>query len=157
MARTSRKDRKQLLEQLLLESEQRRRFTQDSPVFADVWLAYFTDGPAKRQDLLLEPHHRTPVATLAGAVRKRLRRFGTQHRLAYAGEYVAVELTLPELLRDVLPLSKWWRDLSRPAYGSVFAHLDNFAKGAELTPDAGGEPQAVPPPDHELAWWLRVT
>jgi subtilisin family serine protease len=150
-------ERQKLVEELLLESQHRRRFTQDSPVFADVWLAYFKGGPAKRQDLLLEPHHRTPVATLAQAVRDRLRRFGKQHRLAYAGEYVAVELTLPELLRDVLPLSKWWRDLSRPTHGSVFAHLDNFSKGAKLTPEAGGEPQAVPPPDDELAWWLRVT
>src|ERR671910_408174 len=143
-------------EALLLESEQRRRFTQDSPVFADVWLKYYEE-PESRQDLLLEPHHRTPVATLAKAVRKRLGGVRLEHRLAYAGEDVAVELTLTELLRDVLPLSKWWRDLSRPTEGSVFAHLEEFSKGAKLTPEAGGKPQAVPPPDKELAWWLRVT
>jgi serine protease AprX len=143
-------------EKLLLESEQRRRFTQDSPVFADVWLKYFEEGPDKRQDLLLEPHHRVPVATLAKAVRDRLGQLQAEHRMAYAGEYVAVQLTLRELLADVLPLSKWWRDLSRPTRGSVFAHLKRFAEGATLTPDAGAESQAVPPPDDELAWWLRV-
>ena len=143
-------------EKLLLESERRRRFTQDSPVFADVWLRYFSEGPASRQDLLLEPHFSTPVATLAQAVRERLGDLQPEHRMAYAGEYVAVQLTLRELLVAVLPLSKWWRDLSRPTDGSVFVHLDNFAKGATLTPEAGGEPQPVPPPDHELAWWLRV-
>jgi subtilisin family serine protease len=147
---------RQDFEKLLLESEQRRRFTQDSPVFADVWIRYFEEGPNSRQDLLLEPHFRAPVATLAQAVRERLGELAPEHRLAYAGEYVAVELTLPELLRDVLPLSNWWRDLSRPTRGSVFAHLERFSEGAKLTPEAGGESQAVPPPDDELAWWLRV-
>ena len=144
------------LETLLLESERRRRFTQDSPVFADVWLKYFADGPDKRQDVLLEPHYRAPVATLAKAVRERLGEVETDHRLAYAGEYVAVQLTLRELLGAVLPLSSWWRDLIRPRRGSVFKHLENFAAGATLTPEPGGEPQPVPPPDDELAWWLRV-
>ncbi len=144
------------LETLLLESERRRRFTQDSPVFADVWLKYHKDGPDKRQDLLLEPHHRTPVATLAKAVLERLGDVEADHRLAYAGEYVAVQLTLRELLVAVLPLSTWWRSLSRPRHGSVFKQLEDFAEGATLTPEAGGDPQPVPPPDDELAWWLRV-
>src|SRR5829696_9807055 len=148
--------KRKTFEELLLESERRRRFTQDSPVFADVWLRYFSEGPDSRQDLLLEPHFSTPVATLAQAVRGRLGELLPQHRMAYAGEYVAVQLNLRELLVAVLPLSKWWRDLSRPTSGSVFAHLDDFAKGATLTPEAGGEPQPVPPPDDELAWWLRV-
>lgn len=144
-------------EKLLLESERRRRFTQDSPVFADVWLKYFEEGPEKRQDLLLEPHFSTPVAVLANAVHERLGNVQSEHRMAYAGEYVTVQLTLRELLVAVLPLSKWWRDLSRPTSGAVFEHLENFAKGAKLTPEAGGEPQPVPQPDDELAWWLRVT
>jgi serine protease AprX len=143
-------------ETLLLESAQRRRFTQDSPVFADVWLRYFDNGPDTRQDVLLEPHRRTPAGRLAMAVRERLGGVETEHRMAYAGEYVAVELTLRELLRDVLPLSGWWRDLSRPTHGSVFAHLRHFAQGSTLSPDPGAEPQPVPPPDEELAWWLRI-
>jgi serine protease AprX len=143
-------------EKLLLESAHRRRFTQDSPVYADVWLKYFDDGPDKRQDLLLEPHHRTPVGRLAKAVHDRLGAVELDHRMAYAGEYVAVQLTLRELLGAVLPLSKWWRDLSRPTHGPVFEHLEGFAKGAKLAPASGGEPQPVPPPEPELAWWLRV-
>ncbi len=143
-------------ETLLLESAQRRRFTQDSPVFADVWLRYYENGPDTRQDLLLEPHRRTPAGRLAMAVRERLGGVETEHRMAYAGEYVAVQLTLRELLRDVLPLSGWWRDLSRPTHGSVFAHLRHFAEGSTLAPDPGAEPHPVPPPDEELAWWLRI-
>src|SRR5829696_3969586 len=148
--------KRKTFEKLLLESERRRRFTQDSPVFADVWLKFFTEEPGERQDLLLEPHFSTPVAVLARAVHARLGDVRRDHQMAYAGDYVAARLTLRELLVAVLPLSKWWRDLSRPTDGSVFVHLDNFAKGATLTPEAGGEPQPVPPPDDELAWWLRV-
>src|SRR5215204_2358192 len=149
--------KRKTFEKLLLESERRRRFTQDSPVFADVWLKYFTEEPGERQDLLLEPHFSTPVAVLARAVHARLGDVRRDHQMAYAGDYVAARLTLHELLVAVLPLSKWWRDLSRPTDLPVFEHLDNFAKGANLTPEAGGEPQPVPPPDDELAWWLRVT
>jgi serine protease AprX len=144
-------------EKLLLESAQRPRFTQDSPVYADVWLSYYGRPPDERQDLLLEPHHRAPVGTLAKAVHERLGTVQITHRMAYAGEYVAVELTRAELLRDVLPLSKWWRDLTRPAYGPVFDHLRSFAAGHELSPDPEGPPQAVPPSVDELKWWLRVS
>lgn len=144
------------LEGLLLESQGRQRFTQDSPVFTDVWLKYHKDGPDTRQDLLLEPHHRTPVATLAKAVRERLGEVEADHRLAYAGEYVAVQLTLHELLAAVLPLSRWWQGLSRPRQGPVFEQLEAFAGGAALAPAGDGDPQPVLLPDDELAWWLRV-
>jgi hypothetical protein len=142
-------------EKLLLEAE-RRRFTQDSPVYADVWLRYFKDGAQTRQDLLLEPHHRHPVGRLAKAVDERLGGVMIAHAMAYAGEYVAVQLTLRELLADVLPLSTWWRGLSRPNYGSVFAHLRQFAAGEDLSPEPDGDPQSVPPPEDELAWWVRL-
>ena len=143
-------------EKLLLESERRRRFTQDSPVFADVWLKYCEKGAESHQDVLLEPHHRAPVGKLAKAVHKRIGELEDEHEMAYAGDYVAVKLTLCELLADVLPLSPWWRALIRPLRGSVFGHLENFAAGAELAPDAGGEPKPVPPPEDELRWWVLV-
>jgi serine protease AprX len=143
------------LRRLLLEGTGQRRYTQDSPIFADVWFAYRAN-PGKRQDLLLEPHIRVPAGALAKAVRERLD-LKTEHRLAYAGEYVAVWLTLPELLGAVLPLSSWWRDLLRPATGSVFTRLEAFANGKPLVPRANGRKAIeVPPPEHELAWLLRV-
>ena len=126
-------------------------------MFADVWLKYLKDGPDTRQDLLLEPHHRTPVATLAKAVHERLGDVEADHRLAYAGEYVAVQLTLRELLAAVLPLSTWWRG-PQPAHGTARSSSSSRTspKAPTLTPEPGGEPQPVPPPDDELAWWLRV-
>src|SRR5215207_4013280 len=147
---------KEELEALLLVSAQRPRFTQDSPVFPDVWLAYLQKPADHREDLLLEPHFRARVGMLAKAVRERLGDLQAEHKLAWAGEHVAVRVTLRELLRDVLPLSSWWRDLLRPQRGSVFAHLEAFARGDKLAPDSSGEPQEVPPPEDELEWWLQV-
>jgi serine protease AprX len=143
------------LEVLLLGSE-RPRFTQDSPVFADVWLAYVGKPADHREDLLLEPHFRTTVGILAKAVHERLGDLQAGHKLAWAGEHVAVCLTLRELLGGVLPLSSWWRDLIRPQRGSVFAHLEAFVRGDKLAPDSGGKPQEVPPPEDELEWWVHV-
>jgi serine protease AprX len=143
------------LEGLLLGSG-RPRFTQDSPVYPDVWLAYVGKPADHREDLLLEPHRRAPVGTLAKAVRERLGDLQADHKLAWAAEHVAVRVTLRELLRGVLPLSSWWRDLIRPQQGSVFAHLEAFERGEKLAPDSGGDPQEVPPPEDELEWWLHV-
>jgi serine protease AprX len=146
------------LRRLLLEGTGLRRYTQDSPIFADVWLGYFPDDKPRpeRQDLLLEPHFRVTAGQLAKVVRDRLDLTG-EHRLAYAGEYVAVELTLKELLGWVLPLSSWWKDLIRPLEGSVFARLEEFATGGPLIPkDKKRKAVEVPPPEHELAWLLRV-
>jgi serine protease AprX len=144
------------LEALLLVSAGRPRLTQDSPVFADVWLAYLGAAKDHREDLLLEPHFRASVGQLAQAVRERLGDLLVEHRLAWVAEHVAVRLTLRELLRDVLPLSSWWQKLIRPQEGSVFAHLDAFARGEKLAPNLDGEPQEVPPPVDELEWWVQV-
>jgi serine protease AprX len=145
----------QELERLLLHSTGWQRFTQDSPIFADVWMGY-RGTPLERKDLLLEPHHRKPSGVLAKAVRERLKDVSREHELAYAGEYVAAKLTLPELVTAVLPLSSWWRKLVRPRVESVFAHLEDFARGDQLAPDAGSDPVEVPPPDDELQWLLTV-
>ena len=147
---------KEELEELLLGPKRGRRFTQDSPIYPDVWLAYRDRPATDREDLLLEPHFRAPVGTLAEAVQQRLGGSSAEHQLAWAGQHVAVRLTLRELLRDVLPLSKWWRDLIRPQSGSVFNHLAAFARGEPLEPESGGEPQEVPPPEDELKWWVQV-
>ena len=147
--------RKEELERLLLESTGWQRYTQDSPIFADVWMGYLGD-PNRRQDLLLEPHHRAPAGLLAKEVRERLQTLSAEHRLAYAGEYVAVELTLPELLAAVLPLSPWWAALIRPFEGSVFRRLEAFVSGERLAPGPSEDPIEVPPPADELEWLLTV-
>src|SRR4051794_26056416 len=106
----------------------------------------------ERQDLLLAPHHRAPAAALttqsprlppphparAGVRPTELPRRVPEPpaglRLAYAGEYVVAELTLPELLTAALPLSGWWHSLVRPRVASVYAQLAAFAAGRRLDP-----------------------
>jgi len=103
------------LEELIFRGEMSRRFTQDSPILPDVWLAYAnrpkTDG---RIDLLFTPHRNHSTADLYRAVRARLEIYSpgaaALHNLAYHQSSVVAELTFRELLLGVAPLSAWWRD-----------------------------------------------
>ncbi|HUR87240.1 MAG TPA: S8 family peptidase [Solirubrobacteraceae bacterium] len=97
-------------------TEQLKRFTQDSPVMPDVWLAFGRE-PLEPIDLLLEPHSSSTTAELAQAV------LATDHtpddsapmQLAYNQSHVAAALTFQQLLRGVLPLSEWWQESLWPA------------------------------------------
>ena len=88
---------------------QLRRYTQDSPVMPDVWLAFGRD-PDKRLDLLLEPHREAGAAALALALQQTpLTAERPVMRLACNQSHVAAALTFEELVTGVLPLSRWWR------------------------------------------------
>jgi serine protease AprX len=89
---------------------QLRRYTQDSPVMPDVWMAYGAD-PDHRLDLLLEPHRDAGAAGLALALQ--LTEETAEKpvmELAYNQSHVAAALSFHELVRGALPLSRWWRD-----------------------------------------------
>jgi subtilisin family serine protease len=114
------------VEQLILGGPDARRFTQDSPVAPDVWLAYWNE-PDQPQDLLLTPLIPTTSGQLAIALRDRLDN-GPRNEthtvgLAHTASYVAARLSLDELLWAALPLSAWWlRDLYlNPAEGLTAA------------------------------------
>jgi serine protease AprX len=82
-----------------------RRFTQDSPVMPDVWLAYGqTTGPV---DLLLTPHTGTTPAALAAELQARL---SNSARVAHSDTYVVAKLSFEELISQALPLTRWWHD-----------------------------------------------
>lgn len=90
-----------------------RRFTQDSPILPDVWIA-FAENPGTPQSLLLTPHTDSNVQTLVQAIKKRLaRQRGVPNPedvlMAYTQSHVLLNVTLPELLRVLLPLSNWWK------------------------------------------------
>lgn len=95
---------------------QLRRFTQDSPVMPDVWLAYGA-APQQTVDLLLEPHERSDAAQLAKAILadRQTPEHQSQMGLAYHQSHVAVRLTFAQMLRGVLPLSEWWQRYLWPA------------------------------------------
>src|SRR5688572_6412 len=62
------------IERLIFGQETARRFTQDSPVLPDVWIA-FAEDPGARLDLLLTPNMEPTApggATTTGRLRKAL-------------------------------------------------------------------------------------
>lgn len=99
------------IETLLFGTERQRRFTQDSPVLPDVWLAYNQD-PCAPVDLLLTPYRNGQPAELYTRLRARLKesreRTGSPWRITYNESYVVAELTFRELIRAALPLTRWW-------------------------------------------------
>jgi serine protease AprX len=89
-----------------------RRFTQDTPITPDVWVAYAGQGdPDTPIELLLTPHTSSDVASLVEVMRRRLRATGEDEvdvLIAYNESHVLANLTLKQLLRCALPLSDWW-------------------------------------------------
>ena len=109
------------LETLIFGGGSSRRYTQDSPIMPDVWLEY-GENPDQRLDLLLIPHNESRAGALARELRERLSaERNTAHwrqlhpdapratGIAYNQSTVAVELYFDELVRVVLPMTKWWR------------------------------------------------
>jgi serine protease AprX len=92
------------------ERQQRQRFTQDSPVLPDVWLAYGRD-PEEQLELLLTPHATSSPSQLAKEVEERLAGESAPRvttRLAYNQGFVAVTADFRTMVRAILPLSEWW-------------------------------------------------
>lgn len=103
------------LEWLIFGEDGERRYTQDSPVLPDVWIAYGKE-PGRPQQLLVTPERDARPGAVAVALRARLG-LGEDgsgergHGLAYTESSVAVRLDLGELVRFVLPMTGWWRRL----------------------------------------------
>ena len=100
-----------LVDLVLLGPADDRRQLQDSPILGDVWLAYAAE-PLARHDLLITPHRDTTAAKVAHEIARRLkngRKNPEPAQIAYLQGLVAVRLSLPDLLRVVVPLTYWWR------------------------------------------------
>ena len=108
------------IEELLYGDESAVRFTQDSPVLPDVWIAY-AEEPNRRLDLLLTPHFlgdtpRGGPRRLSQELRERLDKIAkgdgprgaVGHGIAYNASSVAARLSFDELVRAVLPMSEWY-------------------------------------------------
>lgn len=119
-----------LVDLVLLGPADDRRQLQDSPVLGDVWVAYAT-APGTSQDLLITPHKRATAGKAANEISEQLRRLFPQRtesaRIAYLQGIVAARLSLPEMLRVLVPLTHWWSErripetLAAPGYNP--AHL----------------------------------
>lgn len=113
------------LERLIQQALTSARFTQDSPVLPDVWIAYGLRGGV--HDLLLVPHWHSNAVVLASGLHERLRggppradggEAAASAAIAFTQSTVAARLTLEELVGAALPLSGWWHEyLVEPAAG----------------------------------------
>jgi hypothetical protein len=90
-----------------------RRFTQDTPITPDVWVAFAEKStPDVPLELLLAPHTMSDVPSLVAVLAKRLRMAGVDEDdviVAYNESHVLADVSLRQLLTCVLPLSEWWR------------------------------------------------
>src|SRR3982751_7146844 len=91
-----------------------QRFTQDTPIMPEVWIAYARDeAEARRRGILLSPNSESSVRQLVTDLRAALARSrnvdGKRIFLAYNESHVIAHVTFEELIRCVLPLSVWWR------------------------------------------------
>lgn len=115
-------DRREFFEKLIYYSTDGRRFTQHSPVMPDVWIRYGLH-PGQQQELLMVPDWNYTTADLARALKEQLSAVDRDRRMsrfrdtrkgrkpaAVASNQNVVVATLwfDQMVRAVLPLSRWW-------------------------------------------------
>ncbi|MCT7658305.1 S8 family peptidase [Mycobacterium deserti] len=103
-----------LIEYILLGSGDSRRHMQDSPILGDVWIAY-AGNPQLPVDLLITSHKDATANDLAAEIFDQLggiRQFGIDNdpRIAPLQNYVVARLYFNEVLRVLIPMTKWWLD-----------------------------------------------
>jgi serine protease AprX len=164
--------KRELAEKLIYGHEFAGRFTQDSPILPDVWIC-LGEAPDQRHDLLLTPFIESGANPMsAGRLGQELRErlaleaatpvWKSLHDgdrpkagVAYNQSTVAARLTLGELVRVVLPLSKWWSDrIVRPGYAGHLAVLSKASEQAAVA-EVLAYPESVragPRGTRALAW-----
>ncbi len=104
-----------LVEYLLLGPQDDRRQLQDTPILGDVWVKY-GEKPERRLDLLITPHRGIHAGEVADAIDRGLSHADGEDlaQVAPVQGLVAARLTFEELLRVVIPKSRWWIAGRRP-------------------------------------------
>jgi subtilisin family serine protease len=105
------------VEKLMFGTGRARRFTQDSPVLPDVWLAYAgameEDNVLRSErgalELLLTPYRDAPPGVVRNELLARLPKKSA--RVIYNQTTVMTDLHFEELVKAVLPMTKWWSRL----------------------------------------------
>src|SRR5262249_24701054 len=101
----------QLVEFILLGTVDDRRQLQDSPILGDVWID-FGKKPDARLDLLISPYMTKHAGAVPEAMDKGLGHDTAEAPadIAYLQGLVAARLTFDEVLRVVVPKTRWWID-----------------------------------------------
>src|SRR5262245_4129868 len=100
-----------LVEFILLGAVEDRRQMQDSPILGDVWIE-FGKKPADRLDLLISPYMTKHAGMVADEIDKALAQDNAEAPadIAYLQGLVAARLTFEEVLKVVVPKTRWWID-----------------------------------------------
>ena len=105
---------------LLFETPGGLRYTQDSPILPNVWLA-FAQEPHRQHELILTSNEAGGTGRAAHLIRQMLnnlrqkkidqeKEVGKRPRVSYIPGQIAVRLYFDELMRVVLPLTRWWHE-----------------------------------------------
>jgi hypothetical protein len=95
-----------------------RRFSQDSPILPDVWMEY-GNNPDKPADLLLNPYMDESPGKVSKVLIKQLKadRLRNSHEaksanpgIAFNQSTVVARIYFDELVRVVLPMTRWWNE-----------------------------------------------
>lgn len=91
------------------------RYTQDSPIYPDVWMEYFKHISmidTYRVDLILTPHKKSSASELISELASPLDDAGILERFEIAsnGDTVVAKMTFAELIHFALPLTNWWKN-----------------------------------------------
>lgn len=179
---------RRLMEELMFGVGRARRFTQDTPVLPDVWMAYAdcldNRRPTPRDraseahppiKVLLVPFRDAAVgevrlglrerllSTRQRAVRESFRHHGeAPTRIVYNQTTLAAALYFEDLVRGVLPMTEWWRRLTRVENWQV----DRIGEAIEPLALAVEDPEHPQPiaqgngvsrrPSPGLLWMIRV-
>jgi hypothetical protein len=104
-----------LVELVLLGPTDDRRQLQDSPILADVWIA-FAKKPAAPVDLLITPDRGQAAGPVAVRIADHIRKLDVRRdpdqeaHVAYLQGLVAARLFFREVLQVIVPMTKWWQE-----------------------------------------------
>ena len=101
---------REFFEEILFRSEEgSERFTQDSPIYPDVWFRFLEVGVNERVDLILTPHKESSSRELIQAIYETLCGASANqvNRLTSSGGMIVCELNFRELLRCLM-FTNWW-------------------------------------------------
>lgn len=133
----------------LLEQAGAQRFTQDSPILPEVWLA-FAAQPKARVSLLLTPHEKSSAPELANQLRLQLGPKAAAARIAFNTAYVVADLLFEEVIRCALPLTRWWHEY-------VWKHQTPPTRAAELARLLPAATKSNDPDKSDLSYLANMT
>ena len=98
-----------LVEFILLGPADDRRQLQDSPILGDVWID-FGRRPGTPRGLLISPFKTQHAGHVAKIIAAKIDDGGHDPSIAYLQGLVVADLTFRDVLRVIIPKTKWWSD-----------------------------------------------